>query len=95
MRVSAISHGYRLIFVKPCIAIAEAIHCECFVTAERCSGFAAQSEQRGIRTLVLKGPTLALDLYGDVSLRTSKDLDILIPLTEIEQAERLMTELGY
>ncbi|WP_434752031.1 nucleotidyltransferase domain-containing protein [Paenibacillus amylolyticus] len=51
--------------------------------------------ERGIRTITLKGPALAHDLYGDVSMRTSKDLDILIPVQEVEAAERILTELGY
>lgn len=51
--------------------------------------------REGVRPLVLKGPPLALDLYGDLSLRTSKDLDILIPLADLPSAERLMTRLGY
>ena len=33
-----------------------------------------------IKSIVLKGPVLAADLYGDLSLRTSSDLDILFPL---------------
>ena len=33
-----------------------------------------------INLLILKGPVLAVDLYGDISLRTSSDLDILIPI---------------
>ena len=52
-------------------------------------------EDRGVRSLVLKGPVLAKELYGDISLRTSKDLDILIPLADIENAERILSELGY
>ncbi|MCM3131525.1 nucleotidyltransferase family protein [Paenibacillus polysaccharolyticus] len=51
--------------------------------------------ERGIRTITLKGPALAHDLYGDVSLRTSKDLDILIPVQEVEAAEHILTDLGY
>jgi len=51
--------------------------------------------REGVRPLVLKGPPLALDLYGDLSLRTSKDLDILIPLADLPAAERLMAQLGY
>ncbi|RUS42652.1 nucleotidyltransferase family protein [Cohnella sp. AR92] len=51
--------------------------------------------ERGIRSLLLKGPALACLLYGDVSLRTSKDADILIPVSDLETAERLMNELGY
>ncbi|MDI4646935.1 nucleotidyltransferase domain-containing protein [Cohnella hashimotonis] len=51
--------------------------------------------ERGVRSLALKGPALARQLYGDISLRTSKDLDILIPVGDLEQAERLLLELGY
>ncbi|MCA0755386.1 nucleotidyltransferase family protein [Paenibacillus sp. N4] len=52
-------------------------------------------EGKGIRSLFLKGPVIAADLYGDVSLRTSCDLDLLIPLKELEQAEALLCSLGY
>ncbi|MCU6600470.1 nucleotidyltransferase family protein [Peribacillus frigoritolerans] len=48
-----------------------------------------------IRTLFLKGPVIAADIYGDISLRTSKDLDILIPITNLEKAENLLLSLGY
>ncbi len=36
-----------------------------------------------IQSLVLKGPVLAADLYGDLSLRTSADLDILFRLLNL------------
>ena len=39
---------------------------------------------------LFKGPALAHDLYGDVSLRTSCDLDILIPINQLEKAERIL-----
>ncbi|MEC5424053.1 nucleotidyltransferase family protein [Virgibacillus sp. C22-A2] len=45
--------------------------------------------------LFLKGPALAHDLYGDISLRTSSDLDILIPIDKLEKAEELLVEEGY
>ena len=48
-----------------------------------------------INLLVLKGPILAVDLYGDVSLRTSSDLDMLIPIQELDRAEKLLLKLGY
>jgi hypothetical protein len=48
-----------------------------------------------IRTLFLKGPVLAQDLYGDISLRTSSDLDFLIPIQNLEQSEELLVNLGY
>ena len=46
-----------------------------------------------IRTLFLKGPVLAHDLYGDISLRTSSDLDLLIPLHDLDKAEELLIKL--
>ncbi|SEC07680.1 nucleotidyltransferase family protein [Paenibacillus sp. GP183] len=48
-----------------------------------------------IRCLILKGPVLAADLYGDISLRTSRDLDILIPIYDLDHAEELLGRLGY
>jgi len=48
-----------------------------------------------IPTLVLKGPVIAEALYGDFSLRTSKDIDILVPEHCIEQAEDRLLQLGF
>ncbi|PGK22464.1 Renal dipeptidase [Priestia megaterium] len=48
-----------------------------------------------IRTLFLKGPVLAKDIYNDVSLRTSKDIDILISIDDLEKTHRLLLEYGY
>ena len=48
-----------------------------------------------IRTIFLKGPVLGYDLYGDISLRTSSDLDFLIPLHDLDRAEDLLIKLGY
>ncbi len=49
----------------------------------------------GIRSLFLKGPVLAEDLYGDISLRTSRDLDFLVPMKQLHEAEALLLSLGY
>ncbi|WP_062110790.1 nucleotidyltransferase domain-containing protein [Bacillus niameyensis] len=48
-----------------------------------------------IPSLFLKGPVLSADLYGDISKRTSGDLDILIPINDLQRAEHLLVELGY
>jgi predicted nucleotidyltransferase len=48
-----------------------------------------------IRPIFLKGPVLAYDLYGDISLRTCSDLDLLIPLQDLDRAEELLLKLGY
>jgi hypothetical protein len=51
--------------------------------------------ENDIRPLFLKGPVLAKELYGDLSLRTCSDLDILIPLVDLEKANQLLLKLGY
>ncbi|MCR2802508.1 nucleotidyltransferase domain-containing protein [Paenibacillus soyae] len=50
---------------------------------------------KDIRALFLKGPVIAADLYGDVSLRTSCDLDLLVPMGQLETTEELLISLGY
>lgn len=49
----------------------------------------------GIRTLLLKGPVLAIQLYGNLAHRTSKDLDILVHADDVEKAEEILVQLGY
>ncbi|MFD4817507.1 nucleotidyltransferase domain-containing protein [Peribacillus butanolivorans] len=48
-----------------------------------------------ISVLFLKGPVIAADIYGDISLRTSKDLDILISKKSFKKAEKLLLNYGY
>ncbi|WP_154973374.1 nucleotidyltransferase domain-containing protein [Priestia megaterium] len=59
---------------------------------ERISKLLAEKQ---IRSLFLKGPVVAYDLYGDISLRTSKDLDILISEVDLPKAESLLLKEGY
>lgn len=65
-------------------------------------GFSGEMEQVGelfdknnIRLLFLKGPILGEDLFGDVSLRTSGDLDFLISINDLDKAEELLLKHGY
>lgn len=51
--------------------------------------------ENNIETLFLKGPPIANDLFGDISLRMSKDLDILVREEELEKAENILLSLGY
>lgn len=48
-----------------------------------------------IRLLYLKGPTLGHDLYGDTSLRTSSDIDVLVPMDQLAVVEELLLSQGY
>ena len=49
--------------------------------------------EAGIRSLLLKGPTLQF-LYGDTS-RTYVDSDLLVSVSEIESAEQVLIQLGF
>lgn len=49
----------------------------------------------GIPAIPLKGPALAQALYGDPSLRTSVDLDILVPRSMVQRAFNLLRADGY
>jgi hypothetical protein len=48
-----------------------------------------------ILTLFLKGPILATELYGDISLRTSSDIDLLVQIKDLELVEELLLKDGY
>lgn len=52
-------------------------------------------EKSGIRSLHVKGPLLAERLYGDISLRTCKDMDILVPESDLKLAEAALRNEGY
>lgn len=56
---------------------------------------ASELSRSGVSVLVLKGPVLAEYLYGDVALRTSKDLDLLVSPGQAEAAVRVLESLGY
>jgi hypothetical protein len=55
------------------------------------AGFAAAS----IPVLALKGPWFAQRVYGNVALRSSRDIDLLVRARHLEQAERLLQTLGF
>ena len=50
---------------------------------------------KGIRMLSMKGPLLSMELYGDPSLRTSRDLDVMVPEEDLDRAGEILMELGY
>lgn len=49
----------------------------------------------GIPCLVLKGPAVAQEAYGDPALRSMSDLDVLVPRPQVEEAEAALFALGY
>lgn len=52
-------------------------------------------EANGIISIPLKGQVLAFSLYGDVAMRQSVDIDILVQEEDYRPAERLLLSLGY
>jgi hypothetical protein len=59
------------------------------------SRIAKDFTHEGIQLCALKGPLLAQRLYGDASLRTSVDLDLLIYPEDVEKAGALLLAGGY
>lgn len=49
----------------------------------------------GIRTAPLKGPSFAREVHGDVGLRMSLDLDILVEVEALQDAVRIVERLGW
>jgi hypothetical protein len=56
---------------------------------------ARRFDQKKIRMISLKGPSLGLALYGDLSLRVSKDLDLLVSPRDVDAAEQVLISMGY
>ena len=52
-------------------------------------------DRAGIPAMPLKGPLLSLEIYGDVGLRQSKDLDIAVPFQDLRLAGRCLQEMGW
>jgi hypothetical protein len=49
----------------------------------------------GIPLMVLKGPSLSLELYNDIGIRQSKDLDILVREQDVQRARACLAEMGW
>ena len=56
---------------------------------------ARRFDREKVRMISLKGPALGLALYGDLSLRTSKDLDLLVSPKDVDAAEQILISMGY
>lgn len=49
----------------------------------------------GIPTLFLKGLHLTRTVYTELGLRSMADIDLMVPRPQLEQAERVLLDLGY
>jgi hypothetical protein len=51
--------------------------------------------QKGIKSILLKGPTVAKWLYRDGTARRYEDIDLLVASAQIGEAERVLSEDGF
>jgi hypothetical protein len=58
-------------------------------------GLLAALEHAGIRTLPLKGSSLARELYGDAGARAAGDIDVLVAPEDLSQAIAVISEKGW
>src|SRR5260370_2960407 len=64
------------------------------LTAELCRSL-ERCTSEGIGAVVVKGPVLAVQAYGDPAMRSYGDLDLLVRQRDIRRATELMSAAGY
>lgn len=52
-------------------------------------------EERGVRALPFKGPVLEAFAYGEVGMRSYRDLDVLVPREDVTDAVDVLESRGY
>jgi hypothetical protein len=63
----------------------------CLLLAEALKGF----NHAGIPVMTLKGPILSSELYGDVGLRHSHDLDLAVTPEDLAKAQACLQNMGW
>jgi Uncharacterised nucleotidyltransferase len=81
---------------------AERLKNACRANTIRCLFLAAELikilelfRSHGIQSVPYKGPVLALQAYGDITLREFEDLDVVLRQSDLPKAHELMLGLGY
>ena len=49
----------------------------------------------GIRFMIIKGPLLSVLVFGDPTLRVSRDIDLYVDRSRVRDADRLIIDAGY
>ena len=52
-------------------------------------------ERNNIPSIAIKGTAQALLLYGNLELRSSSDIDVLVSVEAVEEAHRILLQAGY
>ena len=83
-------------------AAADRLRNACRANTIRCLFLAAELikildlfRSQGIEAIPYKGPALAVQAYGDITLREFEDLDIVLRQSDLPKAHGLMLGLGY
>jgi hypothetical protein len=63
--------------------------------AEELGHLAEAFASGGIRFAAFKGAVLAVDLYGDLSQREYSDIDLVVPRSQVADAEAVLEKRGY
>jgi hypothetical protein len=63
--------------------------------ASRLVDLTSRLESEGVSVLTFKGPSLAMSIYGGLSLRQCLDLDLIIRTDEVVKGAKLMKSWGY
>ena len=66
-----------------------------FIQGSELKGLLHEFAAAGIAVIPLKGPSLAERLYGDVSMRFSRDLDLLVRRWDFAAGGELLRTLGF
>lgn len=78
----------------PVIAAASASAARTLGQVRRLAELWTLLERAGVPALPYKGPTLSLQLYGDVALRQSVDLDLVVPFDRYAAARAALVTAG-
>jgi hypothetical protein len=63
--------------------------------AQELLGLCGAFEAQGVPVIPIKGASLAVAVYGDLTLRDFNDIDLLIPKDSITKAQAVLLALGY
>jgi hypothetical protein len=74
---------------------AEANTRRALLQAAELARLAPRFQAAGVRLLLLKGPAMAMQAYGDLTLRHAGDLDLLVTPESLKQAEAILQDAGY
>lgn len=67
----------------------------CLAAADQLARLVAALAARGIRVAAFKGATLAAALYGDLAAREYNDIDLIVPPSQLDEAEDVVLSFGY